>query len=140
MATHAPNPADAGTPAAELIDARIAELGDWRGEALARVRALIQEALPDVQETWKWRGTPVWEHNGILCTGETYKKVVKLTFTNGAALDDPARIFNSSLEGNTRRALDISEGETVDEDAFIALVHAAIAHNQAKKTRKKSKA
>lgn len=89
MATHAPNPADAGTPATELIDARIAELGDWRGEVLARVRALIHEALPDVQETWKWRGTPVWEHNGILCTGETYKQAVKLTFANGAALADP---------------------------------------------------
>nr|WP_196107886.1 MULTISPECIES: DUF1801 domain-containing protein [unclassified Ochrobactrum] len=126
--------------ASRLIDGRIAELGDWRGETLARMRALIRQADPEVVEEWKWRGVPVWSHDGIICTGETYKKVVKLTFANGAALDDPARIFNSSLEGNTRRALDISEGETVDEDAFIALVRAAIAHNQAKKTRKKSKA
>ncbi|WP_266018323.1 DUF1801 domain-containing protein [Brucella intermedia] len=126
--------------ASRLIDGRIAELGDWRGETLARMRALIRQADPEVVEEWKWRGVPVWSHDGIICTGETYKKVVKLTFANGAALDDPARIFNSSLEGNTRRALDISEGGTVDEDAFIALVHAAIAHNQAKKTRKKTKA
>lgn len=126
--------------ASRLIDGRIAELGDWRGETLARMRALISQADPEVVEEWKWRGVPVWSRDGIICTGETYKKVVKLTFANGAALDDPAGIFNSSLEGNMRRALDISEGETVDEGAFIALVHAAIAHNQAKKTRKKSKA
>ncbi|MHC5233449.1 DUF1801 domain-containing protein [Brucella sp. LJL56] len=125
--------------ASKLIDGRIAELGDWRGETLARMRALIKKADPDVIEEWKWRGVPVWSHDGIICTGETYKKVVKLTFANGAALDDPARIFNSSLEGNTRRALDISEGEEVNEDAFIALVHAAIAHNEAKQTRKKAK-
>ncbi|WP_176036287.1 DUF1801 domain-containing protein [Brucella tritici] len=125
--------------ASKLIDGRIAELGDWRGETLARMRALIKKADPAVIEEWKWRGVPVWSHDGIICTGETYKKVVKLTFANGAALDDPARIFNSSLEGNTRRALDISEGEEVNEDAFIALVHAAIAHNEAKQTRKKAK-
>ncbi|MCH4541995.1 hypothetical protein DK867_09035 [Ochrobactrum sp. POC9] len=125
--------------ASKLIDGRIAELGDWRGETLARMRALIKKADPAVIEEWKWRGVPVWSHDGIICTGETYKKVVKLTFANGAALDDPERIFNSSLEGNTRRALDISEGEEVNEDAFIALVHAAIAHNEAKQTRKKAK-
>lgn len=124
--------------ASKLIDGRIAELGDWRGEMLARMRALIKRADPDVIEEWKWRGVPVWSHDGIICTGETYKKVVKLTFANGAALDDPAHIFNASLEGNMRRAIDIGEGETIDEGAFIALVHAAIAHNQAKKARKKS--
>ena len=123
--------------ASKLIDGRIAELGDWRGETLARMRALIKRADPDVIEEWKWRGVPVWSHDGIICTGETYKKVVKLTFANGAALDDPAHIFNASLEGNMRRAIDIGEGETIDDDAFIALVHAAIAHNQAKKARKK---
>ncbi|MEJ5022253.1 DUF1801 domain-containing protein [Ochrobactrum vermis] len=125
--------------ASKLIDGRIAELGDWRGETLARMRALIRQADPEVVEEWKWRGVPVWSHDGIICTGETYKKVVKLTFANGAALDDPTGIFNSSLEGNTRRALDIGEGEEVNEDAFIALVHAAIAHNEAKHARKKSK-
>ena len=107
--------------ASKLIDGRIVELDDWRGETLARMRALIKKADPDVIEEWKWRGVPVWSHDGIICTGETYKKVVKLTFANGAALNDPTRIFNSSLEGNTRRALDISEGEEVNEDAFIAL-------------------
>lgn len=125
--------------ASKLIDGRIAELGDWRGETLARMRALIRQADPEVVEEWKWRGVPVWSHDGIICTGETYKKVVKLTFANGAALDDPSGIFNSSLEGNTRRALDISEGETVDEAAFIALVQAAIAYNEAKQTQKKAK-
>ena len=123
--------------ASKQIDGRIAELGDWRGETLARMRALIKRADPDVIEEWKWRGVPVWSHDGIICTGETYKKVVKLTFANGAALDDPAHIFNASLEGNMRRAIDIAEGETIDEGAFIALVRAAIAHNQAKKARKK---
>ncbi|VEF37811.1 Uncharacterized conserved protein [Stenotrophomonas maltophilia] len=136
MATHAPNPDDAGTPATELIDARIAELGDWRGETLARVRALIHEALPDVQEAWKWRGTPVWEHNGILCTGETYKQVVKLTFANGAALADPKGLFNASLEGNTRRAIDIHEGAMPDAAAFKALLRAAAAFNAAKKKKR----
>ncbi|KAB2769153.1 DUF1801 domain-containing protein [Brucella anthropi] len=125
--------------ASKLIDGRIAELGDWRGATLARIRALIKKADPDVIEEWKWRGVPVWSHDGIICTGETYKKVVKLTFANGAALDDPARIFNSSLEGNTRRALDISEGDEVNENAFIALVHAAIAHNTAKRAQRKTK-
>ena len=122
-----------GGPPAELIDARIAELGDWRGTTLAHVRALIHTADPEVEETWKWRGVPVWEHDGILCTGETYKAVVKLTFAKGAALADPAGLFNSSLDGNVRRAIDIREGETVDEAAFIVLVKAAVALNGAKK-------
>lgn len=135
MTTHAPNSDDAGTPAAALIDARIAELGDWRGETLARVRALIHEALPEVQETWKWRGTPVWEHHGILCTGETYKLAVKLTFTQGAALPDPKRLFNASLEGNTRRAIDIHEGTMPDATAFKTLMRAAAKHNAAKNKR-----
>jgi hypothetical protein len=110
----------------QLIDERIAELGDWRGDTLARVRELIKEADPEVEETWKWRGVPVWEHDGIICTGETYKKAVKLTFAKGASLDDPAGLFNSSLEGNTRRAIDIHEDEEIDEAALQALVRAAI--------------
>ncbi len=120
-------------PASHLIDVRIAELGDWRGETLARMRALIHEAVPEVIEEWKWRGVPVWSFAGILCTGETYKAVVKLTFAKGASLDDPAKLFNASLEGNTRRAIDIREGETIDAAAFTALVQAAVAHNLAKK-------
>src|SRR5438067_5626135 len=111
-----------GQSASELIDQRIAELGDWRGETLSRMRQLIREADPDVVEEWKWRGTPVWSHDGILCTGETYKSAVKLTFMKGAALEDPARLFNSSLEGNARRAIDIHEGEKVDAAAFRALI------------------
>jgi len=118
----------------ELIDSRIAELGDWRGEALARIRALIHEAVPQVIETWKWRGVPVWEHDGIICTGETYKAVVKLTFAKGAALDDPQQLFNASLEGNTRRAIDIHDGETPDAQAFKALVRAAVALNAASRS------
>ena len=114
-----------------LIDARIKELGDWRGATLARVRALIREADPDVIEEWKWRGVPVWEHAGIICTGETYKAVVKLTFAKGAALKDPSRLFNSSLEGNTRRAIDIHEGDKIDAKALQALVRAAVALNTA---------
>lgn len=121
---------------AQLIDARVAELGDWRGEMLARIRSLIHDAIPDVVETWKWRGVPVWEHGGIITTGETYKAVVKLTFAKGAALDDPAGLFNSSLDGNVRRAIDIREGETIDPDAFQALVRAAAAFN-AQKMRKR---
>ena len=113
----------------QLIDARIKELSDWRGEMLARVRALIKEAEPEVVEEWKWRGVPVWERNGIICTGETYKNVVKLTFLKGASLDDPAKLFNSSLEGNTRRAIDFHEGEDIDEAAFKTLVRAAVALN-----------
>lgn len=113
----------------KLIDARIAELNDWRGVTLARVRSLIKEANSEVVETWKWRGVPVWEHAGIICTGETYKAVVKLTFARGAALDDPSRLFNSSLDGNTRRAIDFREGDRIDEIAFKALVRAAVALN-----------
>ena len=124
------------TPGA-LIDARIRELDDWRGRTLAHVRALIHAADPDVVEAWKWRGVPVWEHDGILCTGETYKQAVKLTFANGAALDDPKGLFNSSLDGNTRRAIDIHEGEAIDEPAFTALIRAAIAHNAAKRKEKR---
>lgn len=115
------------TPSAStLIDQRIAKLGDWRGKTLSRMRQLIHEADPDVVEEWKWRGVPVWSHNGIICTGETYKSVVKLTFAKGASLKDPARLFNSSLDGNTRRAIDIREGEMVDAAAFKALVRAAV--------------
>ncbi len=114
---------------ARLIDARIRDLGDWRGETLARLRALIHEADPEVVEEWKWRGVPVWSHAGILCTGETYKAVVKATFAKGAALADPAGLFNSSLDGNTRRAIDVREGEAIDEDAFKALIRAAVALN-----------
>ncbi|HZY11472.1 MAG TPA: DUF1801 domain-containing protein [Beijerinckiaceae bacterium] len=117
----------------DLIDARIAELADWRGETLARVRALIKEADPDVIETWKWRGVPVWEHAGSICTGETYKSLVKLTFAKGASLEDPKSLFNSSLEGNVRRAIDIREGEEIDEKAFKALIRAAIALNTSKR-------
>src|SRR3979411_787944 len=118
-----------GQSAAELISERIAELGDWRGETLGRMRKLIKAADPDVVEEWKWMGTPVWSHDGIICTGESYKKVVKLTFAKGASLKDPARLFNSSLEGNTRRAIDIPEGEKVDESAFKALVRQAATLN-----------
>ncbi|GAM99916.1 hypothetical protein U91I_03573 [alpha proteobacterium U9-1i] len=125
----APKQAKGAPSPAKLIDARIKELGDWRGETLARVRAIIKQADPDVAETWKWRGVPVWEHAGIICTGETYKAVVKLTFAKGAALDDPARLFNSSLDGNTRRAIDIREGEKINDKALKALVRAAVALN-----------
>ena len=118
-----------GVAASRLIDQRIRELGDWRGETLGRMRSLILEADPGMVEEWKWMGTPVWSHNGIVCTGETYKKVVKLTFAKGASLPDPTRLFNSSLDGNTRRAIDIAEGASVDANAFKALVNAAVAHN-----------
>ena len=114
----------------ELIDARIEDLGDWRGEMLSRLRALIKEADPDVAEEWKWRGTPVWSHNGMICTGETYKKVVKMTFAKGAALKDPSRLFNSSLEGNVRRAIDFHEGDKLDVKALKALIRAAVALNK----------
>jgi len=116
-------------PASELIDERIAELGDWRGKTLARMRKLIHEADPEVVEEWKWMGTPVWSDHGILCTGESYKEKVKLTFAKGASLEDPAGLFNSSLDGNTRRAIDIHEGEDVDADAFKTLLRAAVALN-----------
>ncbi|NBB17404.1 DUF1801 domain-containing protein [Caulobacter sp. SLTY] len=121
----------------QLIDLKIESLPDWRGETLARVRALIHEADPEVKETWKWRGVPVWEHDGILCTGETYKAVVKLTFSKGASLPDPKGLFNASLEGNARRAIDIAQGAAVDEAAFKALIRAAVELNTAKRTRKK---
>ncbi|TWC63574.1 DUF1801 domain-containing protein [Herbaspirillum sp. SJZ099] len=121
-----------------LIDERIAELGDWRGEQLAHVRALIRQAVPDVVEQWKWRGVPVWEAGGIICTGESYKNYIKLTFAKGASLDDPAGLFNASLEGNTRRAIDIHEGATLNRDAFQALVRAAAQLNRAGKASKKT--
>jgi hypothetical protein len=123
---------DAEKSPAELIDARIAELGDWRGETLARVRALVKKADPDIVEEWKWRGVPTWYHDGIVCTGETYKKVVKMTFHKGASLDDPHGLFNSSLDGNARRAIDISEGEEIDEEALVDLIRAAVALNESK--------
>jgi hypothetical protein len=122
--------------ASQLIEGRIKELGDWRGELLARLRALIKEADPKVVETWKWRGVPVWEHDGIICTGETYKKVVKMTFAKGASLKDPAKLFNSSLEGNTRRAIDFEEGAKVNEAALKTLIRAAVALNTSKLKRK----
>src|SRR5689334_24295105 len=123
----------AKSQASRNIDARIKELGDWRGKTLARIRALIQEADPAVVEEWKWRGTPVWEHDGIICTGETYKEVVKMTFAKGASLDDPSGLFNSSLEGNTRRAIDFREGEDVNEKALKDLIREAAALNESKK-------
>jgi len=125
--------ASQGKSAAELISKRIAELGDWRGVTLGRMRQLIKEADPDVVEEWKWMGTPVWSHDGIICTGESYKKVVKLTFAKGASLEDPARLFNSSLEGKVRRAIDIHQGEEVDASAFKALVRQAVALNTSRK-------
>jgi hypothetical protein len=118
-----------GQPAFELIDKKIAELGDWRGETLSRMRKLIKETDPDVVEEWKWMGTPVWSHDGIICTGESYKSIVKLTFAKGASLEDPAKLFNSSLDGNVRRAIDIHEGEEVDAGAFKALIREAVALN-----------
>jgi hypothetical protein len=126
--------------ASELISNRIAELGDWRGETLGRMRKLIHEADPEAIEEWKWRGTPVWSHNGIVCTGESYKKVVKLTFAKGASLKDPAGLFNSSLDGNVRRAIDIHEGEKVDESAFRALVREAVALNISAKSKPSKRA
>jgi hypothetical protein len=129
-----------GPPASELISKRIAELGDWRGETLGRMRRLIKAADPDVVEEWKWMGTPIWSHDGILCTGETYKAVVKLTFAKGATLKDPAHLFNSSLEGKVRRAIDIHEGEEVDESAFKALVRQAVALNGSRSSKPAKKA
>src|SRR6201991_4259911 len=130
--------AKAGEAPSRLIDGRIKELADWRGETLARVRALIKQAVPDVVEEWKWRGVPVWEHAGIICTGEAYKAVVKLTFAKGAALPDPAGLFNSSLEGNVRRAIDIAEGGKINEKALKALIRAAVGLNIAKTSKKKA--
>ena len=128
-----------GQSAAALIDTRIAELGDWRGETLLRIRQLIKEADPDVVEEWKWRGTPVWSHEGIICTGESYKSVVKLTFAKGAALSDPTQLFNSSLDGNVRRAIDIHEGEQIDADAFKTLIGAAVTVNISSAKAKRAK-
>ena len=128
-----------GQSASELIDKRITELGDWRGETLSRMRKLIKEADPDVVEEWKWMGTPVWSHDGNICTGETYKSVVKLTFSKGASLKDPAKLFNSSLDGNVRRAIDIHEGEKVDEGAFKSLIRAAVAANTSAGKAKRAK-
>jgi hypothetical protein len=122
-----------GDSPSKLIDARIAELSDWRGETLARIRSLIKEAEPDVVEEWKWRGVPVWSHAGMICTGETYKNVVKMTFVKGASLEDPSGLFNSSLEGNTRRAIDFHEGDKIDEKALKALIRAAVALNSSKR-------
>jgi hypothetical protein len=127
-------------PASDLISKKIVELGDWRGQTLARMRELIKEADPDAVEEWKWRGTPIWSHNGIVCTGESYKSVVKLTFAKGAFLMDPAHLFNSSLDGNMRRAIDIREGEEVDESAFKALVREAVALNGSAKAKPSKKA
>jgi hypothetical protein len=124
-----------GESPSQLIDARIEELGDWRGRMLSRLRALVKEADPDVVEEWKWRGVPVWSHDGIISTGETYKNVVKMTFAKGAALDDPSGLFNSSLEGNTRRAIDFREGEEIDEEALKNLVRAAVILNESKAPR-----
>ena len=132
------NRADAGDASAK-ITGRIQELGDWRGETLARVRQLIHEADPEIVEEWKWMGTPVWEHDGGVCTGETYKQVVKLTFVRGASLEDPAKLFNSSLEGNTRRAIDLREGENIDEAAFKQLIRVAVAANSEARAQRPAK-
>jgi hypothetical protein len=138
MVTTKSNPAEvAQGDASQLIDARIAGLNDWRGETLARIRALIRQADPEAVEEWKWRGTPVWSHAGIICTGETYKEVVKMTFAKGAALADPSGLFNSSLEGNVRRAIDLRQGERIDEEALKALIRAAVALNLTKPPKKK---
>jgi hypothetical protein len=127
--------AQKGESPSRLIDGRIKELGDWRGKMLSRIRALIKEADPEVVEEWKWRGVPVWSHDGLICTGETYKAVVKMTFAKGAALDDPASLFNASLEGNTRRAIDLHEGDKINEAALKALIRAAVSLNKAKAKR-----
>lgn len=129
-------PGPGAVAASQLIDARIKDLNDWRGKTLARIRALIKQADPDVVEEWKWRGVPVWSHAGIICTGETYKAVVKMTFAKGASLDDPSGLFNSSLDGNTRRAIDVREGDKIDEKALIALIRAAVALNTAARAAK----
>lgn len=137
--TSSSNEVKAGDSPARLIDARIKELGDWRGEMLARIRLLIRQADPEVVEEWKWRGVPVWSHAGILCTGETYKAAVKMTFAKGAALEDPAGLFNASLDGNTRRAIDFHEGDEIDEDALKALIRAAVALNTSARAQKRPK-
>jgi hypothetical protein len=132
--------ASPGQSASELISKRIAELAGWRGETLGRMRELIKRAHPDVLEEWKWMGTPVWSHDGIICTGESYKDKVKLTFAKGASLKDPARLFNASLDGNVRRAIDIHEGEDIDESAFKALIRQAVAHNSSATSKRSNKA
>jgi hypothetical protein len=137
MKKNAPQDSD-NKSSSQLIDAKIVELGDWRGELLGRLRALIREADPEVVEEWKWRGVPVWEHAGIICTGETYKDKVKMTFARGASLEDPSALFNSSLEGNARRAIDFREGDRIDEKAFKALIRAAVALNTSRAARKGS--
>jgi hypothetical protein len=129
------NESQAGKSPSQLIDERIEDLGDWRGDVLARLRALVKQADPEIVEEWKWRGVPTWYHDGIVCTGETYKSIVKMTFAKGASLDDPAGLFNSSLEGNTRRAIDFHEDEKLDEQALKALVRAAVALNTSKARR-----
>ncbi len=139
MNTNGSKEGEAEISPSQLIDARIEELTDWRGETLARVRLLIKQADPEVIEEWKWRGVPVWSHAGIICTGETYKNVVKMTFAKGAALEDPSGLFNSSLEGNVRRAIDVHEGEKIDEKAFVALIRAAVALNTASAARRTGK-
>lgn len=128
---------DTGKSPSELIDARIEELGDWRGELLARLRGIVKAADPEIVEEWKWRGVPTWYHDGIVCTGETYKSVVKMTFAKGASLEDPSKLFNSSLDGNVRRAIDFAEGDPVDEAALTALLREAVALNEAKSTKKR---
>jgi hypothetical protein len=139
MKKSSPKQDKGGDSPAQLIDGRIKELGDWRGETLARVRTLIKQADPEVVEEWKWRGVPVWSHAGIICTGETYKAAVKLTFAKGASLEDPAGLFNSSLEGNTRRAIDFHEGDKIDAKALQALIRAAVALNTSVRSQKKTK-
>ena len=136
MATRKSDSDECGTPS-ELIDARIEQLGDWRGETLARIRTLIRQADPEVVEEWKWRGVPVWSHAGIICTGETYKTVLKMTFAKGAALEDPSRLFNASLDGNTRRAIDFREGDPIDEEALKALIRAAVTLNASSAARRR---
>lgn len=132
------NESDAGKAASQRIDARIAELGDWRGEMLARLRALVREAEPEIVEEWKWRGVPVWSHGGIVCTGETYRYAVKMTFAKGAMLEDPAHLFNASLDGNTRRAIDFHQGDDIDAPALKALIRAAVSLNLSAKPRRKA--
>jgi hypothetical protein len=139
MKKSSPKQDKGGDSPAQLIDGRIKELGDWRGETLARVRTLIKQADPEVVEEWKWRGVPVWSHAGIICTGETYKAAVKLTFAKGASLEDPAGLFNSSLEGNTRRAIDFHEADKIDAKALQALIRAAVALNTSVRSQKKTK-
>jgi hypothetical protein len=139
MKKGSPKKGKGGDSPSRLIDERINDLGDWRGETLSRIRTLIKQADPDVVEEWKWRGVPVWYHDGMICTGETYKSVVKMTFAKGASLEDPSHLFNSSLEGNTRRAIDFHEGDKIDEKALKALIRGAVALNTSVRTQKKTR-